>query len=100
MNAPMRLAEIVKKLQQALPELRSKYHVKGLEVFGSYVRGEEQENSDLDVLVEFSEIPGLFKFLELEYYLSDLIGVKVDLVMKSSLKPAIRERVLSEAQPI
>ncbi len=96
----MKLADLIEILRQELPELKRKYRVENLEVFGSYVRGEEREGSDLDLLVEFSEIPGLFKFIELENYLSDKLGVKVDLVMKDSLRPAIGERILSEARAI
>ncbi len=96
----MKLADLIEILRQELPELRRKYHVENLEVFGSYVRGEEREGSDLDLLVEFSEIPGLFKFIELENYLSDRLGVKVDLVMKDSLRPTIGKRILGEARAI
>ena len=79
-------------------ELRERYGVKRIGIFGSYVRGEERRGSDLDILVEFhpdAEID-LIKFVELEEYLSELLGIKVDLVMKSSLKPRIRRRVLEE----
>lgn len=64
--------------------------------FGSHVRNKQKRSSDLDMLVEFSEPPGLFKFIELEHYLGDLLGVKVDLVMKEVLKPTIGRRILSE----
>ena len=100
MVAHVELTDLIEILRQELPELRRKYHVENLEVFGSYVRGEEREGSDLDLLVEFAEIPGLFKFIELENYLTDRLGVKVDLVMKDSLRPAIGERILGEAQAI
>lgn len=80
--------------------LRTQYHVRSLEVFGSFVRGEAREDSDLDLLVTFNEVPTLFKFVELENHLSDTLGVKVDLVMKDSLKPAIGKRIIDEARPI
>jgi len=88
------------EIRNMLPQLRSQYHVRSLEVFGSYVRGEEEEDSDLDLLVTFDEVPTLFKFMALENTLSDQLGVKVDLVMKDSLKPAIGEQILKEAQSI
>jgi predicted nucleotidyltransferase len=66
-------------------------------VFGSYVRGEADKNSDIDVLVEFSEPIGLFKFIDLEDYLSKLLGAKVDLVTKKALKPRIGSHILEEA---
>ena|SRR6478672_2425090 len=64
--------------------------------FGSYVRQEQTETSDIDVLVEFSETPSLLKFVNLENYLSDYLGVKADLIHKSGLKPLIGERILAE----
>ena len=87
-------------LRQHLPELAEKYHVRTLEVFGSYVRDEQTPESDLDVLVTFDKTPSLLKLIDLEYHLSDLLGVKVDLVMKSSLKPRIGQNILREAVPV
>jgi uncharacterized protein len=84
-------------LREHLPKLAEKFHVHSLEVFGSYVRNEQTPESDLDVLVTFDETPGLLAFIELEYLLTDLLGVKVDLVMKRALRPRIGERILSEA---
>ena len=101
MKAPsVRLEEMRDKLRALLPLLREKYRVRDLEVFGSYVRGEEAEGSDLDLLVTFEEVPTLFQFVALEQFLSDELGVKVDLVMKEALKPRIRKHILKEAQEI
>lgn len=83
-------------LQQHKCLLQERYKVKALGVFGSFVRNEQQEGSDLDVLVEFEEVPSLFQFLQLEYYLSDLLGIKVDLVMKDALRPIIGRQILNE----
>ncbi|HXF51550.1 MAG TPA: nucleotidyltransferase family protein [Dehalococcoidia bacterium] len=94
------LDEILETLRRHLPELRERYAVKSLGVFGSYVRGEQRKRSDLDVLVEFYEAPSFFEFVRLERYLSSLVGVKVDLVMKSALKPRIGERILAETVPV
>jgi predicted nucleotidyltransferase len=94
------LDEIVTQLRSMLPLLREKYSVQTLEVFGSYVRGEEKKDSDLDLLVTFRETPSLFRYVALENYLSDSLGVKVDLVMKENLKASIGERILKEAQAI
>jgi len=60
------------------------------------VRGEAKEDSDVDILVEFEKPIGFFKFLELEEYLSDLIGKKVDLVSKKALKPHVGKYILEE----
>ena len=92
------LNEIKEILKQHEKELKEKYGVKELGIFGSYSRGNAKEKSDLDILVEFNpnERISLLEFVELENILSDLIGVKVDLVEKSSLKPRIGKRILNE----
>jgi predicted nucleotidyltransferase len=93
--------QTVEKLKAILAlhkeELRKKFKVKEIGIFGSYVRREQKEKSDLDVLVTFYETIDLFTFVELENYLSDILGVKVDLVMKEGIKPRLKERILSEA---
>ncbi len=91
------LSVLMEKLRQQLPSLKEKYSIGTLEVFGSYVRAEEQSRSDLDLLVTFFEIPSLFKYIELENRISDILDVKVDLVMKDALKPAIGEKIIEEA---
>lgn len=83
-------------LRQHLPEIFEKYSVSYLGIFGSYVRGEQEPESDLDILVEFEEDPSFFEYIRLEDYLSEILGVKVDLVMKSALKPAIGKHILDE----
>ncbi len=93
---PPTLDDILKTLRTHLPELRERYHVKSLGVFGSYVHGEERRRSDVDILVEFEQVPTLFDLSALQRHLSDLVGVKVDLVMRSTLKPAIGQQILSE----
>ncbi len=92
--------QIIAVLRLCFPLLAEKYRVKSLGVFGSYVRHEENQNSDVDILVDFNETPSLLKFIELENYLTDLLGVKVDLVMQDALKPGIEKQVLSEAVQI
>ncbi len=87
-------------LRAHLPALRERYAVTSLGVFGSYVRGEQKKRSDLDVLVEFERAPSLFKYGELEDHLSDLVGIKVDLVMKKTLKPYIGRNILGEVVPL
>ena len=87
-------------LERHLPELRCSYHVESLGIFGSYVRDEQSPKSDLDILVTFSEPPGLIQFVALENHLSDLLEVQVDLVMKNALKPQLGERILQEVVPV
>jgi hypothetical protein len=77
-------------------ELRERFNVKNIGVFGSIVKGKQRTRSDIDVLVEFEKPVGLFDFMALEEYLSSLLGAKVDLVSKKALKPKIGERILSE----
>ncbi|HEY9751546.1 MAG TPA: nucleotidyltransferase family protein [Coleofasciculaceae cyanobacterium] len=80
------------------PTLTKDYHITQLGIFGSYVRGEQTEDSDVDVLVEFEPDFrfGLFTFCQLEDYISESLGKKVDLVMKDALKPKIGDRILQE----
>ena len=84
-----------------LPALRERDGVQSLGVFGSFARGEQRDESDLDLLVEFDDRPvGLFQFIALEDELSDALGVKVDLVEKSALKPVIGRHVLAEVMSV
>ena len=87
-------------LSKELSKLRSEFNVESLEIFGSYVRNEQNSKSDLDLLVTYTKSPDLLEFIELENYLSDLFGVKVDLVMRSALKPNIGKQILTEAKPV
>jgi len=94
------LEKILEVLRQQIPMLAERYSVETLEIFGSYVRSEQKKDSDLDVLVTFKEDPSLLTYIAIENYLSDLLGIKVDLVMKDSLKPKIGQRILREAIPV
>ena len=91
-----KIEEIKSILENHKQDISGKYKVAEIGIFGSYVKGEQKDTSDVDVLVEFKESIGLLKFIEMENYLTDLLGVKVDLVMKSSLKPRIGKRILEE----
>jgi predicted nucleotidyltransferase len=92
-----KLSEIKSVLHAHADELRDRFKVKSLSVFGSYARNEQTERSDVDVLVEYIEPISLFWLVDTELYLDDLLGVKVDLIMKRSIRPEIREDVLREA---
>ena len=87
------LKEIIRGSRKTLED---EYSVKEIALFGSYVTGDQGEESDLDILVEFSKPIGLFRFIELEEYLSKTLGVKVDLVSKKALKPRIGRNILQE----
>ena len=100
-NRELDLARARSILRIHLPVLRRQYGVRSLGIFGSYVRGDQRSESDLDLLVELDERPlTLLQFIALENYLSDLLGVKVDLVEKEALKPAIGDHILKEVVPI
>ena len=91
-----KLRRYMDTLRRQLPMLRTRFQVQYLGIFGSYVQGTPRKDSDLDMLVDFSETPSLFEVIELEGYLSTLLGVKVDLVMKGTLKPLIGRQILNE----
>ena len=95
-NLPGKAADFARLIRDSLPNLRHRYGIESLGIFGSYVRGEQRADSDLDILVEFARTPDLLEFVALGRELSELLGVKVDLVMKQALKPHIGERILEE----
>ena len=87
-------------LRSHADELAREHGVESLGLFGSHVRGEASPGSDLDVLVTFSRPVSLLDFVALEERLSELLGVRVDLVMRDALKPHIGERILKEVMPV
>jgi len=88
---------IADRLRALLPEVRERYGVESVEVFGSYVRNEQRPGSDLDLLVTFSRTPTLFDLVGLTDDLTDLLSVPADVVMRSSLSPRILRWVDREA---
>lgn len=94
------LQEIQAVLSAYKEELRNQYKVKEMGIFGSFVRNEQGEKSDIDIIVEFEEVLDLLKFIELERYLEEILQVKVDLVRKSAIRPELKSRILSEAVEI
>jgi predicted nucleotidyltransferase len=90
------LEEISLVLKQSMPEIKERYKVKSLGIFGSYVRREARKSSDLDILVEFDQAPSLLEFIRMEDESSEKLGIKVDLVMKRALKTHIGRRILAE----
>ncbi len=92
----MNLEEIERILAEHKEELYQKYKIKKIGIFGSFVRGEQSKESDVDIMVEFEEIPGLIKFIEIEEYLSKLLGRKVDLVRKPAIRKELKDKILKE----
>lgn len=96
------LDEIQQTLREQKPYLAEKFGVNIVGVFGSYVRQEQRPDSDLDLLIELDRPPriSLIGLVELEDYLSQILGVKVDLAIKTNLKKRIGKRILQEVVPI
>ncbi|MDM7202738.1 MAG: nucleotidyltransferase family protein [Thermodesulfobacteriaceae bacterium] len=91
------ITEIKKIISSHQKEIKEKFGVKELGIFGSYVRGEQKEKSDIDILVEFEKGKKTFdNYMDLKFYLEDLLRIKVDLVIKSALKPRLKEYILKE----
>lgn len=93
----MRRDSIIRILNKEQKTLMEQYSVESLLLFGSAARDEARDDSDVDLLVEFSHPIGLFQFIELQQWLESLLGCKVDLGTPRSLKPSIKEDVLQEA---
>ncbi|MBE9176722.1 nucleotidyltransferase family protein [Synechocystis salina LEGE 06155] len=87
---------IQEALRAHLGQFERSYAVKSLGVFGSFVRGEATQISDLDLLVEFEGKPTFRHYMDLKFFLEDLFDRRVDLVIKEDIKPEIRERILRE----
>ena len=89
--------EILELLRREEPTLRSRFKVKTIGLFGSFVRDEPDQDSDIDLLVEFYQPIGLFDFIRLKTQFEALLGRPVDLVTPDALHPALRDSILSEA---
>ena len=96
------LLEIQQTLREQKPYLKTRFGVQIVGMFGSYVRQEQSPDSDLDILIELDRPPkiSLIGLVELENYLSQLLGIKVDLAIKSNLKKRIGMRILQEVVPL
>ena len=87
------IRQVLSLQKQSICEI---YRITEIGIFGSYARGDETETSDVDILVDYDTAPTIIMLVELRDYLSQLFGIKVDIVTKNGLKPRIRERVLAE----
>ncbi len=92
----MTAQDVIERLEKSRPEWES-YGVGALFLFGSVLTGAAREDSDIDLLVDFTKPVGLFDFIGLQDRLGTLLGRRVDLVTRAALKPRIRDRVLEEA---
>ncbi len=92
----MHIKEILKKNKTYI---KTNYYVQEIGVFGSFIRSEQSKKSDIDILVEFEDgHKDFFNYMRLKYYLEDVFGKKVDLVMKKAIKPELKKRILSETE--
>lgn len=88
--------EVLRILAHQKSALLETYQITKLGLFGSYARGEQNDDSDVDVLVEYEQAPSLYRLLELRDDLSELLSIRVDVVTRNGLKARIKERVLAE----
>lgn len=91
--------DISKVLRENKPNLQSRFHVTQIGVFGSYLRDEQTEESDIDILVEFEKgHKDLFNYLHLKNYLEGIFGKGVDLVIKEAVKPKLKDVILGQVR--
>jgi len=96
MKRDMTLRTINEIILQHKDELREKYDIKEIGIFGSFVRGEENSKSDIDILIEFNELPDIYILIDLEDFLKNLLKYKVDVVRKAAIRHELREEILEE----
>jgi len=91
--------EIIRKLEENQSHIKRAFYVREIGIFGSFIRHEQTLNSDIDLLVEFEKgHKDFFNYMRLKYYLKELLGREVDLVIKSAVKPALRKKIFSEVE--
>ncbi len=96
----MTLTDIKNTLTALKPELHERFGVSEIGVFGSWVRGEQRADSDIDVLVDFDRRVSLFDILELQFFLEDIFQRKVDIAPKDSLRKYIGRYILAEVETL
>ncbi len=90
-------AELEERLRSLKPHIAQQFNVRSIGYFGSFARGEQTEQSDIDLLVEFSVTPG-WEFADLKMYLEEQLQREVDLVTYGALRPQMRESILSQVR--
>jgi uncharacterized protein len=92
------LNEVIKIINSIKPNLVKKYHTKLIGIFGSYVRNEQKEDSDIDIFIEFETEHKTFdNYIELKFFLEKILNSKVDITIRSAIREEIKENILKEA---
>jgi predicted nucleotidyltransferase len=100
-DLPMKSIDEIKVLiSEHKQELRENFKVKEISIFGSYARGEQENRSDIDLLVDFTELISLLKLVGLENYLKDILEEEVEVIPKDDIRTEFKERILKEAIPV
>jgi predicted nucleotidyltransferase len=95
-----KVEEIKKRLAALKPSLQKRYGITDIGIFGSYARGEERPDSDLDVYVDYAEIPSLLDIVDLELFLNEELKVKTDVVPRECIRPELKKYILPEVVKI
>ncbi|MFZ2632076.1 MAG: nucleotidyltransferase family protein [Desulfosalsimonadaceae bacterium] len=90
------LTDIRTTLSKQKADLKRRYRLKRIGVFGSFARNEQKDSSDIDILVQYDEVPDLFKFIDLELELEDILKHKVDLVRREAVRPELKDIIEKE----
>jgi predicted nucleotidyltransferase len=96
----MRPSQALESNRAAIRDIVARHRVRGVRVFGSVVRGTDTDGSDLDLLVEPTEHTTLLDIGKIQFELSELLGIDVDVLTPGALPETMRERVLAEAKPV
>ncbi|MBS3097955.1 nucleotidyltransferase family protein [Candidatus Woesearchaeota archaeon] len=91
-----KLKQIKRVLASSKAELRKKYNVRELGIFGSYARGQQKKSSDIDILVRFSPNATLFDFVGLGNYLEEKLKIKADVVSERGIRPELKSSIVKE----
>ncbi len=95
----MNIVKIKQKLKNNDNYIKETFYIKEIGIFGSFIHGKQKADSDIDILVEFNKgHKDFFNYIRLKYYLEEIIGHKVDLVIKGAVKSRLKEKILNEVE--
>lgn len=90
-------SQLIKAIEAHKDNLKERFSVDSLAIFGSVSKGPDGPDSDIDILIKFKTTPGLFGFIDLKQYLEAIFGRSIDLVTENALKKQLRDEILKEA---